>query len=111
LAREIAREVAVILQHEISDPRMGFVSVTQAKLSKDLKHARIFVSVLGDAVKKRLSLKGLKHAQGFIRGTLAHRLKIRECPTVEFSLDDTIDKTFAITKILDETAAQRGEEE
>jgi ribosome-binding factor A len=107
LAREIARSVAAIIQHEISDPRMGFVSVTGARISKDLKHARVLVSVMGDEKKKRLTLQGLRHAAGFIRSGLAGRLAVRECPTLEFRLDDTIDKTFAITRLIDEVAAAR----
>ena len=110
LAREIARSVADILQHEINDPRLAFLSVTSAKVSKDLKHARIFISVMGDEKQKKLTMRGLKHAIGFVRSALAGRLHVREVPTVEFTLDDSIDKTFAITKLLDEISAEKEEE-
>ena len=108
LAKEIARGVAAILQQEVSDPRMGFVSVVSAKVSKDFKHARVFVSIMGDEKKKKLTLRGIRHAAGYIRTGLAHRLTVRECPTLEFTLDTSIDKAFAITHILDEIAADGG---
>ena len=111
LSREISRGVAEILQQEISDPRMGFVSVVGSKVSPDLKHARVFVSVMGDEKKKKLTMKGLKHAAGFVRRGLAGRLCIRECPELVFSLDDSIDKAFRISKLLDEISTGKGEEE
>jgi ribosome-binding factor A len=112
LGREISKGVAEILQQEISDPRLGFVSVVGSKVSPDLKHARVFVSVMGDDKKKKLTMKGLKHAAGYIRRGLADRLCIRECPEIVFSLDDSIDKAFRISKLLDEVSSGgNGEEE
>lgn len=111
LGREIARGVAEIIQQDISDPRLGFVSVVGSKVSPDLKHARVFVSVMGDEKRKKLTMKGLKHAAGYIRRGLADRLRIRECPELVFSLDDSIDKAFRVSKILDEISHGEGEEE
>lgn len=111
LAREISRGVADIIQHELNDPRLGFISVTRTAVSRDLKHARVFISVMGDDKKKKLSMQGLRHAGGFVRRGLAGRLCIRECPTLDFSLDDSIDRTFSITKILDEIITEPKREE
>jgi ribosome-binding factor A len=113
MAKEITRGVAQILQHDVTDPRLGFVSVTRTRVSADYKHARVFVSIMGDEKKKKLSMKGLEHAAGFIRSGLAGRLGVRECPTLEFALDDSIDKAFAVTQLLDQikTVGSKEEEE
>lgn len=89
------------------------MSVTGSKVSRDLKHARVLVSVMGDETKKKLTMKGLKHAAKYVRRSLAGRLCIRECPEIVFSLDDSIDKAFKISKLLDEVSkgGGSGEEE
>ena len=107
LSSEIVREAAKILQGEIRDPRLGFVTVTKAEVSPDLKYAKIFVSIMGDEKKKKLSMNGLKHARGYVQAQLSRRIKTRVFPEVRFVLDESIDKAFKITKIIDELAAER----
>lgn len=111
LSKEISRGVAEILRTEVSDPRMGFVSIMGTRISRDYKHARVFASVMGDEKKKKLTMAALHHAAGFVRTALASRLGLRECPTIEFSLDDTIDKAMAVTKILDQIKPTLGASE
>jgi ribosome-binding factor A len=111
IAREISREAANIIHQELKDPRIGFISVTKTDLSKDGKYAKIFVSVLGGQKEKHLSIQALSHARGFVQREIARHLAIRECPIIRFVLDDSIEKTFQVTKLIDEAASRRVPEE
>ncbi len=116
LASEIVRETAQILSREVKDPRLGFISVTKAEVSPDIRYAKIFISVYGDAKKKKLSMAGLHNATGFVQKELGRRIRTRVFPEITFVLDESIDKAFKITKIIDDLAKDRraregGEEE
>ena len=102
VAQAIKEEVAKILQQELKDPRIGFVTVTQVKVTADLEHAAIFFSLLeghGDPVATQA---GLKSATGFIRKLLGERLRIRVTPEIVFRLDTSVSENIRISKILDE---------
>ena len=74
---EAVREVlSDVLTHEVKDPRVGFVTVTDVKTSPDLSHARVYVSVLGDAEAVSASLEGLRSAQGFLQGRIGGELRL-----------------------------------
>ena len=107
LASQIVKDVSAILQFELKDPRMGFVSVTRVKLTPDLAQARVYVSVLGKEKDKKLTLSALRHARGFVQRALAKRLSVRQCPEIEFERDDSIEKTVGLTKKIDELARER----
>ncbi len=100
---EAMREVlSDAIATEIKDPRVGFVTVTGVKTSPDLRHARVYVSVLGDDAAREASLDGLRSAHGFLQHRLASELKLKHTPAVTFEYDDTIDKGMRITELLDE---------
>ena len=101
LASEIVRQTSRLVQTELSDPRLGFVTVTRAKVSDDYKYATVYVSVMGTAKQKKLSLSGLRHACGFVQRELTRRIQMRSFPEIRFELDDSIDKAFKITGIID----------
>jgi ribosome-binding factor A len=101
LASEIVRQTSKLVQTELSDPRLGFVTVTRAKVSDDYKYATVFVSVMGSPKQKKLSLSGLRHARGFVQRELTRRIQMRSFPEIRFELDDSIDKAFKITGIID----------
>ena len=107
LASEIVRQTGQILLQELRDPRLGFVTVTRVKVSDDYKHAKIFVSVMGPKKQKKLTLSGLKSAQGFVQRELSRRIQMRSFPVVSFELDDSIDKAFKITQLMDDIAKKR----
>ena len=116
LASEIVRQTGQILLQELRDPRLGFVTVTRAKVSDDYKHAKIFVSVLGPKKQKKLSLSGLKSAQGFVQRELARRIQMRSFPVIAFELDESIEKAFKVTQLIDQVSKKSppkasGEEE
>ncbi len=87
---------------------MGFVTVTDVRTSADLSHARVYVSVLGEGAassseeQREASLAGLRSAHGFLQGRVAHELRLKRTPTLEFSYDDTTDRAMRVEEILDE---------
>jgi ribosome-binding factor A len=116
LASEIVRQTGQILIQELRDPRLGFVTVTRAKVSDDYKHAKIFVSVLATKKKKKLTLAGLKSAQGFVQRELSRRIQMRSFPVISFELDESIEKAFKVTQLIDQVSKKTppkasGEEE
>jgi ribosome-binding factor A len=86
---EIRAGVSSILQRQLRDPRLGFVTVTGVSVTPDLSHARIFVSVLGTDIQRKQSLDGLHSARGFIRSELAHTMRTRVVPDLKFEEDTT----------------------
>jgi len=89
---------------EVKDPRVGFVTVTAVETSPDLRHATVYVSVLGDAGVRRRSLEGLRSAHGFLQRRVAGELRLKHTPTLEFSYDDSVDRSLRISALLDEEA-------
>ncbi len=81
--------VSTLLAKEVKDPRIGSVTLTGAEVSRDLRHARIYFSLLTGEEGKEEVLAGLKSATGFIRGRIARAMKLRFVPTIEFLYDDT----------------------
>jgi ribosome-binding factor A len=96
----IRDEVSEIIQREMSDPRLGFVSITRVELSPDLKYARIFVSVMGSEEERASALVALNNASGFVRRQLAPRLRMRVIPDVSFRLDRSMEHAENVARIL-----------
>ena len=103
---EAIREVIGDALAELKDPRIGFVTVTDVKTSTDLRHARVFVSVLGShgdssaAQEREATLAGLQSAHGFLQGRLASELRLKRTPTLEFLYDDTAEKALRVEQLL-----------
>jgi len=95
-------EASAILQRRLRDPRIGFVSVTEVELSADLRHAKIFVSVLGDEEAKRRTMEALDRAAGFVRSELGRRVALRYTPEVLFRLDESIERGTRVVALLRE---------
>jgi ribosome-binding factor A len=98
----IRQVIGAAVATELRDPRVGFVTVTDVRTSADLRHARVYVSVLGDAEAREASLEGLRSAHGFLQGRLAAELRLKRTPTLEFSYDDTTDRALRVDALLDE---------
>jgi len=92
--------IAELLRKEIRDPRIGTVTLTGAKVSRDLRHARIYFNLLGQPEEKKEVLAGLKSATGFIRSKAAKQLNLRFVPTIEFFYDETEDEAQRIEGLL-----------
>lgn len=102
LARKIQRDTSEIIQRQMNDPRMGFVSVTRVDLSRDLKFAKIWVSILGEPGEQSRVMGALTHARGFVQSEVARRLHTRQTPTLSFHLDKGIEQSIKISRILQE---------
>ncbi len=96
----IKEQVGEIIQQSLKDPRIGFVSVTAVEVSADLRHAKVFVSVLGDAQAKADTMAGLQSAQGYVRSQLGRRLQMRFSPEVLFRLDDSIERGTRVVSLI-----------
>jgi ribosome-binding factor A len=105
LAEQIKEEVSLIISGEVEDPRVGCVTVTDVKLSPDLRHAKVYVSVMGTETEAKGSLAALKHANGFIRHQLGTVLRMRHTPELHFAYDDVEMRASRIEELLSEEAA------
>jgi ribosome-binding factor A len=105
---EAMREVlSAAITSELKDPRVGFVTVTAVDTSPDLRHARVFVSVLGDDPVRRRSMDGLRSAHGYLQKRVAGELRLKHTPTLEFAYDDTVDRGQRINQLLAEGEEER----
>ncbi|MCK4261641.1 30S ribosome-binding factor RbfA [bacterium] len=100
VATAIKEEVSRIIQEEVKDPRIGFITITDVELSRDLRHAKVFISVYGDESEKEKALKGLSSAAGFIRREVGKRVKLRYTPEIVFKWDRSIEKGAQIEEVL-----------
>lgn len=103
----IRQEVAKIVHDELKDPRLGFITITKVELTKDLRFARIYFSILGEDKDKKRALYGLNSAKGYIKGHLADRIKLKFMPDIAFKIDDSYEKTKKIYDILDKLKKER----
>ncbi len=103
LNRAIQQEISRLIEKELKDPRLtGVVSITEVSLSEDLRHARVYVSSLGDASVQQQTLEGFKAASGYIRREVSTNLRMRHAPELTFEYDNSIEHGATLLKILDE---------
>ncbi len=100
VSEAIKREMSLMVQQDVKDPRVHFVTVTDVQTTDDLRYAKIYVSVLGDKEDRKETLKGLVHAKGFLRSELGRRLGLRYTPDIQFFLDESLDHSIQIRTLL-----------
>lgn len=100
VSEQIKKELSQILQMELKDPRIGFVTVTGVDVTNDLSQATVYLSVLGDDSQKEETLKALAKAQGFIRSELGRRVRLRHTPELIFKFDTSIEYGSRIEQLL-----------
>ena len=98
----LLKEISVLIQRGLKDPRIGFATVTTVELTNNLKHAKVYISVFGTESEQCDTIKGLTNASGFIRGSLGKNLNLRYIPVLEFILDETAKRVARINKIINE---------
>ncbi|HEX2396834.1 MAG TPA: 30S ribosome-binding factor RbfA [Solirubrobacteraceae bacterium] len=86
---------------DLKDPRVGFVTVTAVRTTPDLRHARVFVSVLGEASEREATLDGLRSAHGFLQRRVAAELRLKHTPTLSFEYDDSVERGMRISQLID----------
>jgi ribosome-binding factor A len=100
VAGQLKHEIGNILQTRIKDPLIGFVTITNVKLSDDLRYAKVYFSVLGNSEQKQNSLKGLNRARTYIQSEIGSHLRLRYLPVLSFYLDETLEYKEYIDGIL-----------
>ena len=96
------------ITRDLQDPRVGFVTVTAVKTSPDLRHARVYVSVLGDDQARSATLEGLRSAHGFLQARVAAELPLKHTPTLTFEYDESIDRGMRISRLIDQGPEHHG---
>ena len=108
----IQQEISDLLREQINDPRLTtFISITKVSTSPDLKHAKVFISTLGDKINKDEILQGFTAASGFLRRQLANSLELKHTPELSFHLDDSIERGAQVLNIIDKVASKDTENE
>ena len=103
----IKEELSGLLQRELKDPRLGFVTVTEVETTKDLRAAKVYVSVLGSETEWKASLAALESAKGFIRNWLREHLDLRATPTLDFRPDRSMEHAAHIQELLKQLGSSR----
>ncbi len=107
----LKREIGKILEHNICDPDLGFVSIVDVKVTPDLRLAKVYFSVLGDRISKEKTKKVLEKAKGYIKKLLSERIRLKFMPDIQFCLDESIEYSLRIEKILEELNAQKNKQD
>jgi ribosome-binding factor A len=98
------REVLAEAVGELRDPRIGFVTVTDVETSPDLRHAVVYVSVLGSEEKRQSSLEGLGAAHGVLQARIAQELRLKRTPQLAFEYDESVERGVRMSQLIDELA-------
>jgi ribosome-binding factor A len=108
---EVLREVVgAAISSDLSDPRIGFVTVTSVETSPDLRTAKVYVSVLGDEESREETLQGLRSSHGVLQTRIASETRMKRTPTLTFHYDDTIEQGVRISRLLEDEPAGDGPE-
>ncbi len=104
---EMRKVMQDIISNEVKDPRVPLLtSVTQVKMTRDLSHATVFISVFGDDQAKKEALDAIEGAKGFIRFEMCKRINLRLAPELHFKLDNTLDEAARMEALIDKTLAE-----
>lgn len=109
LSELLKEEISDIILKEVKDPRIGFVSVNDVEVSGDLRHAKVFVSVIGDQTERDDTMDGLKKATGFIRKLVGERITVYHTPEIVFKYDDSIEHGIHISNLIKEVRKEEKE--
>ncbi|MDQ0193445.1 30S ribosome-binding factor RbfA [Paenibacillus wynnii] len=100
VGEQIKKELSLLIQKELKDPRIGFVTVTGVDVTNDLSQAKVYLSVLGDDEQKANSLKAIEKAHGFLRSELGKAIRLRHTPELIFKTDESVAYGSHIEKLL-----------
>ncbi|MDC9719491.1 MAG: 30S ribosome-binding factor RbfA [Gammaproteobacteria bacterium] len=108
VADQIQRELAALIQREVKDPRVGMATVSAVEVSRDLSHAKVFVTIFNGGENQEEiseSVKALNNASGFLRSKLGQRMKLRIVPTLRFHFDDSLSRGNYLSNLIDTARA------
>jgi ribosome-binding factor A len=101
---EIQRVLGTLISQQLKDPRLGFTTVTRVEITQDLKHAKVFVSIIGDRHVAKQTMDALGHAARFLRGELGREVKLRHTPELQFVEDRSTERAINLAKTLREVS-------
>jgi ribosome-binding factor A len=101
----LRQEIGAIIAREIDDPRVGFATVTGVETAPDLRHAKVWVSVIGQEADRKATLQALGRAMPFVRHELGKRLHLKRIPEFHLELDDTVERGTRVLQLLNELEA------
>jgi ribosome-binding factor A len=107
LTKLILKRAGEVVSQELKDPRLGIVTITRVDLTADLRHAKIFWSVLGDESERNKSTYALEHARGHIQSEIAHIMHTRVTPILSFHYDESIEGVIRVSRILNDLRQER----
>lgn len=110
VAEQLRIDVAEILQNELKDPRLGLVTCTRVELTRDLRYAKLYVSILGDEGTRNRSMEALGSATGYVRRLLSRRLKLRLSPEIVFVFDPSVEYGIRLEELIEETKKRSPED-
>src|SRR5688572_13917326 len=105
IAEQIQRELSDIIRLELKDPRVGMITIIDVEVTQDQAHAKVFFTSLGDASRVADITQGLQHAAGFLRSELAHRMKLRIVPQLQFKYDESVERGIHLSQLIDAAVA------
>ncbi len=102
LGDQVRAQLCTLLQRSIRDPAVRLVTLTYVRMSRDLQHARVYYTTLGDTPTRRETAQGLRRAASFLRGQLGRRIRVRRVPELTFVYDESIERESRIAQVLEE---------
>ena len=98
IADQVQRELSDIIRTELKDPRVGMITILDVEVTRDQSHAKVFFTSLGDPSRVADAATGLRHAAGFLRSELAHRMKLRIVPQLQFQYDESVERGIHLSQ-------------
>lgn len=95
----LREEISLIIQLELHDPGLGFITIVEVKMSEDLKSAKVYISIYGSDEEQKHTLEALKRSKGYIKFLLGKRVTLRYIPELTFLLDDTLERVQRMEEI------------
>lgn len=106
VADQIQRELPELIRHEVKDPRVGMLTITEVEVNRDMEHAKVFFTTLGDEKAHDACLEGLQRASGFLRAQLAGRMQLRIVPKLAFVYDRSVEHGMALSQLIERAVAE-----
>lgn len=106
VAEQLQRELATLIQQEVKDPRVGMITVYAVDVSKDLAHAKVFITALSEEQEHQETIDALQHAAGFLQHELGKRLQLRTIPRLKFVYDESIERGTNLSALIDSAVEQ-----
>jgi ribosome-binding factor A len=101
LGDQIQRDLADLIRRDLKDPRVGLVTITAVEVSRDLSHAKVYVSSLTQSTPHAETVSALQHAAGFLRARLGHALRVRQVPELHFVYDESVERGIRLSQLID----------